>query len=90
MDMVFPEGLTSRDEIAQVCAALDTKIHYNRTGVSPMLTLDEINELGIAMVGFATGALRSSARAMWDFMHDFKDRDVEAQKAFLAVLSVER
>ena len=84
VDMIFPEGLTSKDEIAQVCRAVDSKIHYNRTGVSPMLTLDELDELGIAMVGWATGALRSSARAMWDFMHDFKDRDVDAQKNFLA------
>ena len=38
----------------------------------------------VPMVSFATGALRSSARAMWDFMHDFKDRDVAAQKEFLA------
>ena len=84
VDMVFPEGLTSKEELAQVCDAVDTKIQYNRTGVSPMLTLDELNELGVAMVSFATGALRSSARAMWDFMHEFKERDVEAQKAFLA------
>ena len=83
-DMIFPEGLTTKEEIAKVCAAVDAKIHYNRTGVSPMLTLDELNELGIAMVSLATGALRSSARAMWDFMHDFKDRDVAAQKEFLA------
>ena len=83
-DMIFPEGLTTKEEIAEVCAAVDTKIHYDRTGVSPMLTLDELNELGIAMVSFSTGALRSSARAMWDFMHDFKDRDVAAQKEFLA------
>ena len=49
-----------------------------------MLTLDELNEMNIAMVSFATGALRSGASAMWDFMHEFKERDVEAQKDFLA------
>ena len=70
VDMIFPEGLTSKDEIAEVCAALDTKIHYNRTGVSPMLTLDEIDELGIAMVGFATGALRSGADEILHRTHD--------------------
>jgi len=86
-DMIFPEGLTTKDEIAEVCAALNARIHYNRTGVSPMLTLDELDELGIAMVSFATGALRSSACAMWDFMHDFRDRDVAAQKDFLAAVA---
>ena len=83
VDMVFPEGLTSREELARVCEGVDTKIHYNRTGVSPMLTLEELNELGVAMVSFAPGALRSSARAMWDFMHEFREKDVAAQIAFL-------
>ena len=83
VDMVFPEGLTSREELARVCEGVDTKIHYNRTGVSPMLTLEELNELGVAMGSFATGALRSSARAMWDFMHEFREKDVAAQIAFL-------
>jgi len=48
-----------------------------------MLTLDELNDMKIAMVSFATGALRSGARAMWDFMHEFKERDVAAQIEFL-------
>lgn len=83
VNMIFPEGLSSKEEIAEVCAALQCPIHYNRTGVSPMLTLDELNDMKIAMVSFATGALRSGARAMWDFMHEFKERDVAAQIEFL-------
>lgn len=83
VDMIFPEGLTSKKEIAEVCEKVKAPIHYNRTGVSPMLTLDELNEMGIAMVSFATGALRSGARAMWDFMHEFKKNDVAGQTAFL-------
>jgi len=83
VDMIFPEGLTTKDEIAEVCDRVDAPIHYNRTGVSPMLTMAELEELGIAMVSFATGALRSSARAMWDFMHQFKEEDVAHQTAFL-------
>ena len=83
VDMIFPEGLTSKKEIAEVCDKVNAPIHYNRTGVSPMLTLDELNGMGVAMVSFATGALRSGARAMWDFMHEFKENDVSCQKAFL-------
>ena len=48
VDMIFPEGLSSKEEIAEVCAALQCPIHYNRTGVSPMLTLDELNDMKIA------------------------------------------
>lgn len=84
VDMIFPEGLITKEEIAEVCDKVDAPIHYNRTGVSPMLSLEELNEMGIAMVSFATGALRCSARAMWDFMHEFKEHDVACQKSFLA------
>ncbi len=84
VDMIFPEGLTTKEEIAEVCDKVEAPIHYNRTGVLPMLTLPELNEMNIAMVSFATGALRSGARAMWDFMHQFKEQDVACQTAFLA------
>jgi len=84
VDMIFPEGLTTKDELAEVCDRVDAPIHYNRTGVSPMLTLEELDELGVAMVSNATGTLRSAARAMWDYMHRFRDEDVAWQKAFLA------
>jgi 2-methylisocitrate lyase-like PEP mutase family enzyme len=84
VDMIFPEGLTSKDELAEVCDRVAAPIHYNRTGVSPMLSLDELNALGVSMVSNATGSLRCAARAMWDYMQGFKAEDVEWQKAFLA------
>ena len=82
-DMIFPEGLVSKEELEEVTLALQCPIHFNRTGVSPMLSLEELNDLGISMVSFATGALRCGSHAIWEFMHDFKDRDVSAQVDFL-------
>ena len=82
-DMIFPEGLVSKEELEEVTLALQCPIHFNRTGVSPMLSLKELNDLGISMVSFATGALRCGSHAIWEFMHDFKDRDVSAQVDFL-------
>lgn len=84
VDMIFPEGLTSKEEVEEVCDQIKAPIHYNRTGVSPMLSLTELNAMGVSMVSFATGALRSGACAMWDFMHKFKKQDVAWQTAFLA------
>ena len=84
VDMIFPEGLTAKREVEEVCKKIKAPIHYNRTGVSPMLTLKELDELGVSMVSFATGALRAGACAMWDFMHKFKEQDVACQKAFLS------
>jgi 2-methylisocitrate lyase-like PEP mutase family enzyme len=57
---------------------------YNRTGVSPRLSLQRLNELGIAMVANASGALRSSTVAMVDYFDEFAKDDVEAVKSFEA------
>ncbi len=82
-DMIFPEGLVSIEEVKRVCAGVRGPIHYNRTGVSPMLNLAQLDECGVRMVSNATGMLRVAARAMWDYMHAFRERDVEVVKEFL-------
>jgi 2-methylisocitrate lyase-like PEP mutase family enzyme len=76
-DMVFPEGLTSEAELERVCRELNGPIHYNRTGVSPKVPLPRLQELGVAIVSNAGGALRASARGMWDYMHAFYEDDVD-------------
>jgi len=81
--IIVPEGQTSKDELAEVCDKVDAPIHYNRTGVSPMLTLNELRDLGVAMVSNATGGLRINAQSMWDYMHRFRDDDVAWQLEFL-------
>ena len=82
-DMIFPEGLVSEEEIARVCDEVPAPIHYNRTGVSPMVSKEKLEAYGVKMVSNATGALRMTARAMWDYMHAFRDRDVDYVNEFL-------
>ncbi|MDP6829334.1 MAG: isocitrate lyase/PEP mutase family protein [Alphaproteobacteria bacterium] len=67
-DIIFPEGLISEEEIAAMVEALDVPISYNRTGVSPMLSLVELEKLGVRMVANAIGAFRASSRALWDHL----------------------
>jgi 2-methylisocitrate lyase-like PEP mutase family enzyme len=81
-DMIFPEALTSEAEVERCAREIKGPLHYNRTGVSPRLTLDQLNELGIAIVSNATGALRSSMIAMWDYMNTFAREDVAFVKEF--------
>ena len=69
-DIIFPEGLISTDEIAQMVEQLDVPISYNRTGVSPMLSLGELEQLGVRMVANAIGAFRASSRALWDHLDE--------------------
>lgn len=82
-DMIFPEGLVSEEEIESVCNEVPVPIHYNRTGVSPMISKEKLEAYGIKMVSNATGALRTTARAIWDYMYEFQERDVSFVNEFL-------
>lgn len=74
-DVIFPEGLISAEEIAAYVRELGKPISYNRTGVSPMLDLAELEAMGVCMVANATGGVRAAARAMWDYMERLKQDD---------------
>ena len=52
-------------------AATDVPISYNRTGVSPMLGLADLERLGVRMVANATGAFKASTRALVDYSVDY-------------------
>jgi 2-methylisocitrate lyase-like PEP mutase family enzyme len=81
-DMIFPEALTTEAEVERCAREIKGPLHYNRTGVSPRLTLDQLNRFGIAIVSNATGALRASMIAMWDYMNTFAAEDVAFVKEF--------
>ena len=83
-DMIFPEALTSEAELERCAQEIRGPLHFNRTGVSPRLPLARLNELGIAIVSNATGSLRTSAIAMWDYFQEFAKDDIEAVKRFEA------
>ncbi len=74
-DVIFPEALLTLDELEQVVRAVDAPILYNRTGVSPNLSLADMRELRIFLVLNANGAMRVAARAMWDYLHAFARED---------------
>ncbi len=57
VDLVFPEGLLSAEEIHRFTEELPVPISYNRTGVSPMLSLRELDRLGVRMVANASGMI---------------------------------
>jgi 2-methylisocitrate lyase-like PEP mutase family enzyme len=80
VDVIFPEGLLDAAEIGRVCRAVKAPILYNRTGVSAMLSLDELRELGVTIVANANGALRAASRAMWDYLHEFKREDAALER----------
>ena len=76
VDMIFPEALVSEEELERVCREVQGPIHYNRTGISAQLPLPRLQELGIAIVSNAGGALQSGSLGMWDYMHAFYEEDI--------------
>jgi 2-methylisocitrate lyase-like PEP mutase family enzyme len=82
-DMIFPEGLITEEEVARVCGEVNAPIHYNRTGVSPFLGKERLEELGVAIVSNASGALRAAVRGMWDYLEGFAAEDVDYALRFL-------
>lgn len=81
IDVFFPEGLLSREELERVSREVGAPLLYNRTGVSPNLPVNELQDLRIFIVANAGGVLRAAAKAMWDYLHAFahEDADLEAR-----------
>lgn len=65
-DWIFPEALQSKDEFADFARAIDAPLVANMTefGKSPLLTLDELAELGYAAVLYPVTLLRVAMKAM--------------------------
>jgi 2-methylisocitrate lyase-like PEP mutase family enzyme len=80
VDVIFPEGLLDAGEIGRVCRAVKAPVLYNRTGISALLSLDELKALGVTIVANANGALRAASRAMWDYLHAFKAEDAALER----------
>jgi 2-methylisocitrate lyase-like PEP mutase family enzyme len=78
-DIIFPEGLISTEEVVRFIELVRTPINYNRirpgTGVSPVMSIDELRVLGVRFISNADGALESQARALWTFYHRERARD---------------
>lgn len=83
-DMIFPEALLTVEELAEVVSRVPVPIHYNRTGVSPMLGKPQLTGMGVRMVSNASGMLRSASRGMVDYINGFRDDDDAFLRTFQA------
>ena len=65
-DWIFPEALASRDEFAQFAGQVEAPLVANMTefGKSPLLTHQELSELGYAGVIYPVTLLRVAMKAM--------------------------
>jgi 2-methylisocitrate lyase-like PEP mutase family enzyme len=81
-DLAFVEGPTSLEEVRRVCREVHGKILYNQAGVSPRLSLPQMQEFGIAVTILPGLALRATIQAVWDFAVALRDQGPLAEEAF--------
>jgi 2-methylisocitrate lyase-like PEP mutase family enzyme len=78
-DLAFVEGPTSLDEVRRVCAEVKGPIFYNQTGVSPRLSLAQMQDLGIAVTILPGALLRLTVQTLYDFAVALRERGPEAE-----------
>ena len=81
-DVAFVEGLLSEDEIADAVRRVNGPIVYNMIGISPIIPIPRLIDIGVTIIGFGN-AQWSASKAMWDYAHDLKKRGVEAQLDYI-------
>lgn len=76
-DVIFPEGLTTEEELGKAAEKIPVPLHYNRNGfgVSPLIPIDVLRQLKIGLVSDATGSVRSVGEALWKHLTALQERD---------------
>ncbi len=75
-DAVFPDALTSKEDLAEFANAFDVPVLANMTefGRTPYLSADEFEALGYKMVIWPVSALRVAAKAMAEMYQQLADQ----------------
>jgi len=81
-DLAFVEGPTSVEEVRRICKEVHGRVFYNQTGVSPRLSLEEMNALGIAVTILPGATLRATVQAVYDLARELKERGPAAETDF--------
>jgi len=81
-DMAFVEGPTDMAEIERICSEVKGPIFYNQTGISPRLTEQQMNDLGIAVTILPGATMRVTLQAVYDFATKLKAEGVMAEAEF--------
>ena len=72
-DILFVEAPRSRDQLQAICKALGPKLpllaNMVEGGDTPLMTADELGEIGFSIVIFPGGIVRAMARTAQDYYH---------------------
>ena len=77
-DVVFPDALLSKEEVERVVREVGAPVLYNVLGLSPRLSIEECKEIGIAIVIYPFASFLPAITAVWDFLHELKEKGTQA------------
>lgn len=79
-DIVFAEALRSLDDVRSVTAALDVPVLVNLTefGLTPLWTIEELRDAGVAVALYPLSASRAAARASERVYHAIREQGTQA------------
>jgi len=79
-DAIFPEALQSEDEFRDFAKEIKTPLLANMTefGKSPLLSFQELSDIGYKLVIFPMSAFRVSMKASEEFLRDLKKRGTQS------------
>jgi len=83
-DMAFVEGPTDMAEVERICKEVAGPVFYNQTGVSPRLSPEQMNDLGIKITILPGATMRVTLKAVYDFATQLKERGPEVEAEFFA------
>jgi methylisocitrate lyase len=79
-DAIFPEALQSADEFRDFAKEIKAPLLANMTefGKSPLLSFQELSDIGYKLVIFPMSAFRVSMKATEEFLRDLKKRGTQS------------
>jgi methylisocitrate lyase len=79
-DAIFPEALQSADEFRDFATEIKAPLLANMTefGKSPLLSFQELSDIGYKLVIFPMSAFRVSMKASEEFLRDLKKRGTQS------------
>jgi 2-methylisocitrate lyase-like PEP mutase family enzyme len=78
VDAVWVNTLRSREEIQEACKRIPAPVIPPYYGPPPSPTLEEFHAMGAAAVLFPSLTTAVGLQAIWDFLHEFKERGTVA------------
>jgi 2-methylisocitrate lyase-like PEP mutase family enzyme len=79
VDFIYLDRVPSRDAARDVCRRIPCPVLPSYSGPAPIPTFAEWTEIGAAVMTYAGSTTRVAVQAVWEFLHELRERGIEAQ-----------